>query len=259
MNTLAKKKQHIEKIAVILLSGGLDSATVAAFAKNSGYEVKALTVHYGQVLSKEIQCAQAISKKLNIKQKIVDISAFKELAWYSALTSPEIFNVPQQTDVKLAQDIPLTYVPLRNSFFIILAAAYLESEILQKIEKDHIKPENFDAKIFIAANALDFAGYPDCRPEYYKRINSLLKLATKVSTQYGVQIKVKAPLLHKTKKDIVKMASKLNAPLEFTWSCYIGGEVPCGKCDACRLRTQGFEKAGKEDPLIAKLKKEGKL
>ena len=155
--------------------------------------------------------------------------------------------------------IPLTYVPLRNSFFIVLAAAYLESEILQRIEKDQVKPENIDARIFIAANSLDYAGYPDCRPEYYRKINSLLKLASKVSTQYNVQIKVEAPLLKKTKKDIAEMGLKLNAPLELTWSCYLGAEVPCGKCDACQLRARGFKEAGKEDPLITRLKKEGKL
>ncbi len=257
MNTLVKK-QLAGKIAVALLSGGLDSATVAALAENLGYEVNALTVHYGQVLSKEIQCAQAVAQKLNINHKIIDISTFKELAWYSALTSPKIFEIPHQNE-KMAQDIPLTYVPLRNSFFIILAAAYLESEILQKIEKDHVSPKDIDAKIFIAANALDYAGYPDCRPEYYQRINNLLKLATKVGCQYNVQIKVKAPLLHKNKKDIVKMALKLNAPLGLTWSCYVGGEVPCGKCEACKLRAQGFEEANKEDPLVVRLMKEGKL
>jgi 7-cyano-7-deazaguanine synthase len=260
VNTLGKNKQNTkERIAVVLLSGGLDSATTAAFAKKRGYDVDALTIHYGQALSKEIQCAQAVAKKLNIKQKIVDISNFKDIAWHSALTSPKTFKVSQQNAEKPAQDIPLTYVPLRNSFFIVLAAAYLESEILQKIEKDHVKPDNIDAKIFIAANALDYAGYPDCRPEYYKKINSLLKLASKVGTQYNVQIKVEAPLLHKTNKDIVKMGIRLNAPLELTWSCYVGGEVPCGKCDACQLRAQGFKEAGKEDPIMANLRKEGKL
>lgn len=259
MNTLGKNKQNKERIAVVLLSGGLDSAATAAFAKKRGYDVNALTIHYGQALSKEIQCAQAVAKKLNIKQKIVDISNFREVAWYSALTSPETFKIPEQNNDKPTQTVPLTYVPLRNSFFIVLAAAYLESEILQKIEKEHVRPDNIDAKIFIAANALDYTGYPDCRPEYYKKINSLLKLASKVGTQYNVKIKVEAPLLHKTKKGIVEMGTKLNAPLELTWSCYVGGEVPCGKCDACQLRAQGFEEAGKEDPIMANLRKEGKL
>ena len=259
MNILPKnKRSHKQRIAVILLSGGLDSTVLAAYAKRLGYDVHALTVRYGQVLDKELQSAHAVAEKLGLKQRIVDISQYKNVAWYSALTTPELFDIPQNSDQD-AKGIPLTYVPLRNTFFIALAAADLESEILKKIEKDNVEPKDIDAKIFIAANALDYSGYPDCRPEYYRKINNLLKLATKASTQYHVSLKVQAPLLNKTKKEIAELGLKLKAPLEWTWSCYVGAEAPCGKCDACQLRAQGFIEAGKEDPLMTRLRKEAKL
>ena len=248
------------KIGVVLLSGGLDSTTTAAYAKSLGYEVHAITVHYGQRLSKEVKCAQQVAEKLGIIHKVVDISSFKEVAWYSALTHPDLFTVPKERSIEeMMKDIPITYVPMRNTFFIVLAAAYLESEILHKIERQGLKPEEIEARIFIAANVLDYSGYPDCRPEFYEKINGLMKLASKVGTQYKMVMKIETPLLFKNKKQIAELGTKLKAPLEWTWSCYEGGEVPCGKCDSCLLRAKGFEEAGIEDPLILRLKQEGKL
>jgi len=248
------------KIGVVLLSGGLDSTTTAVFAKSLGYEIHAITVHYGQTLSKEIKCAKEVAKRVGIKHKIIDISPYKEVAWYSALTHPELFEVPKERSMEeMAKTIPITYVPLRNTFFLVLAAAYLESEILYKIEKEGVKPEDIEARIFIAANVLDYSGYPDCRPEFYEKINELTKLASKVGTQYKVEMKIETPLLFKNKKDIVGLGTKLKAPLEWTWSCYVGGEVPCGKCDSCLLRAKGFQEAGIEDPLLLRLKREGKM
>jgi 7-cyano-7-deazaguanine synthase len=248
------------KIGVVLLSGGLDSTTTAAYAKSLGYEVNALTIHYGQTLSKEIKCAQEIAKRLGIKHKIIYNSSYKDVAWYSALTHPELFAVPKERSIEeMTQTIPITYVPLRNTFLIVLAAAFLESEILNKVEKEGIKPGNIDAKIFIAANALDYSGYPDCRPEFYEKINELMKFATKVGTQYKIEIKIETPLLFKNKKEIVELGTKLQAPLELTWSCYVGGEVPCGKCDSCLLRAKGFQEAQIQDPLLLRLKREGKM
>jgi len=248
------------KIGVVLLSGGLDSTTTAAYAKSLGYKVIALTVHYGQTLSKEVKCAQKIARKLGIKHKVLDISPYKEVAWYSALTHPELFAVPKERSIEeMAETIPITYVPLRNTFLIVLAAAFLESEILNKVEKEGIKPEDISAKIFIAANALDYSGYPDCRPEFYDKINELMWFATKAGTQYKIEMKIETPLLFKNKKEIAELGTKLKAPLEWTWSCYIGGEVPCGKCDSCLLRAKGFQEAGIEDPLILRLRKEGKM
>jgi 7-cyano-7-deazaguanine synthase len=250
--------QH--KIGVVLLSGGLDSTTTAAFAKSKGYDIYALTMHYGQKLSKEVECARIVAGKLGINHKIIDISSFKDVAWYSALTHPEVFGVPKGRSMEeMAKEIPLTYVPMRNTFFIVLAAAYLESVILQKVEKEKVKPNDVEARIFIAANSLDYSGYPDCRPEFYAKINQLMPLASKVGTGYGIEMRIETPLLHLGKKEIAKLGTKLKAPIEWTWSCYEGGGVPCGKCDSCLLRAKGFSEAEIEDPLILRLKKEGKM
>ncbi|MEM2959725.1 MAG: 7-cyano-7-deazaguanine synthase, partial [Candidatus Jordarchaeaceae archaeon] len=122
-----------------------------------------------------------------------------------------------------------------------------------------VKPGEVEARIFIAANVLDYSGYPDCRPAYYEKFNELLRAASKIGTKYNVSMRIETPLLYKNKKDIVELGIKLNAPLELTWSCYEGGDVPCGKCDSCLLRAKGFAEAGVEDPLILRLKKEGKI
>jgi len=248
------------KIAVVLLSGGLDSTTAAAYAKSLTYEVHAITFNYGQKPSTEIKSAQQVAEKMCITHKIIDISPYKRVAWYSALTFPDLFEVPKgRTNEDMMKDIPITYVPMRNTLFIVLAAAYLESKILHSIEKEEVDPKDIEAKIFIAANVLDYSGYPDCRPEFYEKINELIKTASKVGTDYNVEMKVEAPLLFKNKKEIAELGMKLNAPLEWSWSCYEGGEIPCGKCDSCLLRAKGFEEAGIEDPLFTRLKREGKM
>jgi len=248
------------KIGVVLLSGGLDSTTAAAYAKSLGYEVHAITTNYGQRLNKEVASAQEIANRLGIKHRTVDISRYKDVAWYSALTHPELFEVPKERNMnEMSKSIPITYVPMRNTFLIVLAAAYLESEILNKIEKEGVRPKDVEARIFIAANVLDYSGYPDCRPKYFEKINELLKLASKVGAQYKIEMKIETPLLFKNKKEIVELGTKLQAPLELTWSCYVGGEVPCGRCDSCLLRAKGFQEAQIEDPLILRLRREGKI
>lgn len=248
------------KVGVVLLSGGLDSTTTAAYAKSLGYDVRAITVHYGQRLSKEVQCAERIAKVLRIRHIIVDISSYKDMAWYSALTHPELFAIPKdRIPEEMPKTIPITYVPMRNTFLLVLAAAYLESEILNKLEKDNIRPKDIEARIFIAANVADYSGYPDCRPEFYARINDIIRVASKVGTQYNVEMKIETPLLLKNKREIVELGMRLQAPLELTWSCYTGEEVPCGTCDACLLRAKGFRETGIEDPLILKLRQEGAI
>ncbi len=248
----------MRRIGIILLSGGLDSTTVAAYAVKQGYELTALTVHYGQKHSKEIQSAKKIAQVMGMKQEVVDISFFKRLAWYSALTSSEDFKVPKQRhNSEMARDIPITYVPLRNTFFITIAAAFLESEVLNLLEREKVDPVKIQAAIFIAANAIDYSGYPDCRPEYYKQMAKALFQGSKLGTQYKKPISIETPIILKTKADIVKMAMELEAPLEYTWSCYEGGEVPCGECDSCILRAKGFAEAGYEDPLLVRIEKDG--
>lgn len=249
-----------QKIAVVLLSGGLDSTTVATLAKSQGYDISAITFYYGQVLSKEIESAQEVSNRLNITHKVIDISSYKDLAWYSALTHPELFTIPRERTIKeMSDSIPVTYVPMRNTFLIVMAAALLESQILKKVENEKVEPQSIEAKIFIAANALDYSGYPDCRPEYYRRLNELMKITSKVGIQYNIEMKIETPLLNMTKKEIAQLGLELKAPLDQTWSCYVGGEVPCQECDSCKLRAQGFEELGVADPLIARLHREGKL
>jgi 7-cyano-7-deazaguanine synthase len=249
----------MRKIGVILLSGGLDSTTVAAYAKKRGYELTAITLHYGQKHSKEVESAKKIAQIMSIKHEVIDISFFKKLAWYSALTSSEAFAIPKQRrNSEMAKDIPITYVPLRNTFFITIAAAFVESEVLDLIERQKVAPGEVQASIFIAANAIDYSGYPDCRPEYYKRMAKALFEGSKLGAQYKKPINIETPILLKTKAEIVKMAMELKAPLEYTWSCYEGGEFPCGKCDSCILRAKGFADAGYEDPLTLRLKKAGR-
>ena len=242
------------------MSGGLDSPTTAAFAQNESHEVHTLTVNYGQKLRKEIECAGIVAEKLGINHKTIEVSSFKDVAWYSALTRPESFEVPKGRSMEeMSKEIPITYVPMRNTFFIVLAAAYLESVILHKIEREKVKPSDIEARIFIAANYLDYSGYPDCRPEFFEKINELTSLASKIGTEYRIEMKTEVPLLNLGKKEIVEMGTRLKAPLEWTWSCYEGGEVPCGRCDSCLLRAKGFKEAEIEDPLVLRVKKEERM
>ena len=246
----------MRKIGVILLSGGLDSTTVATYAKKQGYELTAITLHYGQKHSKEIESAKKVAQLLGVKLEVIDVSFFKKLAWYSALTSSKDLEIPKQREnEEMAKDIPITYVPLRNTFFITMAAAFLESEALNLIETGNVSPADVEASLFIAANAIDYSGYPDCRPEYYKQMTKTLVEGSKLGTQYRKAINIQTPIILKTKAEIVKMAMDLKAPLEYTWSCYEGGELPCGKCDSCILRAKGFTEAGYEDPLLVRLEK----
>lgn len=247
----------MRKIAVILLSGGLDSTTVAAYAMRQGYELRAITLDYGQKHRKEIDCARRVAEILGLKQEVVDISFFRKLAWYSALTNSAELDVPMdRARGQIADDIPISYVPLRNTMFLSLAAAYLESEALDLIERRHVPPDQIEASLFIAANAVDYSGYPDCRPEYYEQMSRSLAMGSKLGTQYGRPINILTPIILKSKAEIVRMAMDLGAPVEYTWSCYEGGEHPCGRCDSCILRAAGFSEAGVEDPLPARLKRE---
>ncbi len=242
------------KLGVILLSGGLDSTTLAAWAKRQGYELRALTFYYGQRHRKEIEAARKVARILGIKHQVLDVSFFKDLAWRSALTN-RLIAVPREE----SPDIPPTYVPLRNTLFISLAAALLESEALFLIEEKGLDPDQIEAAVLIAANVIDWSGYPDCRPEYFERLAEALNQGSKLGTQYGVKFKVEAPLVFKSKAEIIRLGMELGAPLEHTWSCYEGGEVPCGECDSCRLRAKGFAEAGREDPLVQRLRREGRL
>ena len=240
---------------VILLSGGLDSTTVAAHAQKATDHLSALTFHYGQSHSKEVECAQEIARLMGIQHHLLDISFFGKVAWYSALTSPDRFPVPESRSVpQMGVSIPITYVPLRNTFFLSLGAAFLESQVLYAIEVESVDPKAMEASLFMASNAIDYSGYPDCRPEYFEKMSDALGYGSKLWTEYQVPIRVETPIIHMSKSEIVKMGIKLRAPLELTWSCYQGDPVPCGACDSCLLRAKGFRDAGLVDPALERLR-----
>jgi 7-cyano-7-deazaguanine synthase len=217
------------KNAVVLLSGGLDSATVLALTRQQGYACHALSVDYGQRHHAELAAAQCVAQALGaIQHRVihVDLTAFGG----SALTDVNI-AVPEQPSA----GIPLTYVPARNTIMLSLALAW--AEVLQAQD------------IFIGVNAVDYSGYPDCRPEYIAAFEHMANLATKAAVE-GQRLTLHAPLLNLSKADIVKRGAQLGVDYSMTVSCYQADDDgrACGVCDSCRLRCAGFETAGMPDP-----------
>ena len=236
------------RLGLVLLSGGLDSTTLATFAVSKNYRLSALTLDYGQAHRRELVAATEIAKTLGIEQIVADVSFYKNLAQHSALTNAETHDLPtRRSQADMADDIPITYVPLRNTFFLTLAAARLESLALDEVEKNGVAPEDIEVSLFISANAVDYSGYPDCRPDFYESAVETLNRGSKIWTQYGIPFKIHTPLIEMSKADIVRMAGDLNAPIHMSWSCYRGGKVPCGECDSCLLRAKGFAEAGIPD------------
>lgn len=239
---------------VTLLSGGLDSTTVAAYAKDHVDKMVAITFHYGQSHSKEVGCAARVAGVLDIEHRLLDISFLSEVAWYSALTNPDRFPIPQgRPDKEIGYSIPITYVPVRNTIFLSLSAAYLESWVLYAIEVEGVEASDIVASVYMAPNALDYSGYPDCRPEFFENVRRTLQLGSKLWSEYSVPITVETPIIDLSKAEIAAFGVSLGAPLEHTWSCYKGGEDPCGSCESCVLRAKGFAEAGIPDPLVARL------
>ena len=236
---------------VSLLSGGLDSTTVTALAKGQTDHLTALTFHYGQSHSKEVDCAADVARSIGVRQELMDISFLGKVAWYSALTNPERFPVPEDRDAaQMGNSIPITYVPLRNTIFLSLAAAFLESQALYAIEMEGVPATEVKAQIYMAPNAIDYSGYPDCRPEFFQKMGESLEYGSKLWTEYHVPLQIETPIIEMSKADIVRLAMELKAPLELTWSCYQGGELPCGRCDSCILRVNAFRDAGIPDPAL---------
>jgi len=217
--------------AIVLLSGGLDSYTAAAIAHDLGFTVHALTVRYGQTHAAEIAAARRVAQALGVAQHVVLDLDLRDIA-RSALTGAE--DVPKDRDVDTGT-IPSTYVPARNTIFLSLSLAWAESLGAHDI--------------FIGVNALDYSGYPDCRPEFVRAFERLAGLATKVGTE-GTAFHVHAPLLQMTKADIIRKGQALGLDYGLTVSCYdpTPGGGPCGRCDSCILRARGFAAAGIEDP-----------
>lgn len=244
----------MQKFGVALLSGGLDSTTVLAYAKDRVDHLSAITFHYGQTHSKEVDCAARIAALMEVEHKLLDISFLSDVAWYSALTNPDQFPTPlDRPKEQIGHGIPITYVPLRNTIFLSLAAAYLESRVLYAIEVEGIDASEVEALAYLGPNALDYSGYPDCRPEFYEKMRLTLEFGSKLWTEYQVPINIETPIIDLSKADIAILGMKLGAPLEHTWSCYEGGEIPCGSCDSCILRAKGFSEAGIPDPLLVSL------
>lgn len=222
-----------DRRAVVLLSGGLDSAVAATIAKCERYDIYALTIDYGQRHKKEIEAAKAIADSLRAKEHKVIAVPLGEFGG-SALTDPRMALPKGRTMAEIGTGIPTTYVPARNTVFISLGLAYAESIGANAV--------------FIGAHALDYSGYPDCRPEYFDAWNELTKLATKIGVD-GKPIRIHAPLVGWTKTKIVETGLDLQAPMGRSWSCYDGGEKACGVCDSCQLRLRAFAEAGSKDPI----------
>ena len=224
----------MSKKAIILLSGGLDSSTVLSIAQADGYECYAMTINYQQRHNAELKAAKNIAYYFKVKDfKIVDI----DLSWLksSALTNKDI-DIPEVS----SSGIPVTYVPARNTIMMTLALAWAET----------VNSQN----IFIGVNAVDYSGYPDCRPEYIESFQNMANLATKAAVE-GDSIKIHAPLIHLTKAEIILEGIKNKVDFGMTVSCYQASESgeACGKCDSCRLRKEGFESAEIKDPTEYKL------
>ena len=223
------------KKAVILLSGGLDSATCLAIAIDSGFSPYALSFRYGQRHEFELDSAKAVSKSMGVEEHVIldiDLRAFGG----SALTDD--IEVPKDRDeANIANEIPVTYVPARNTIFLSFGLAYAETLGANDI--------------FIGVNALDYSGYPDCRPQYIASFQHMANLATKAGVEGDSPINICTPLIDLTKSDIIKTGLNLNVDYGLTHSCYDPNQngYSCGHCDACNLRIRGFEKIGLSDPL----------
>lgn len=214
--------------AITLLSGGLDSATAAAQALVDGYDVVALSFRYGQRHEREIQSAQMVAQYLGIAEHfIMDVNLAQ---WGGSALTDQAIAIPT-TGVQ-AGVIPATYVPGRNTVFIAIALSLAEAQGA--------------AAIYLGINAVDYSGYPDCRPEYLEVAQHLATLSSKAGLE-GNAPKLVAPLVMDSKVDIVRKAFRLGVPLHLTWSCYQGGNQPCGQCDSCRIRDQALIDAGRPD------------
>jgi 7-cyano-7-deazaguanine synthase len=221
--------------AVVLLSGGLDSYTAAAVARRDGFTVCALSFNYGQRHVRELEASRAVAGALDVEQHL-ELELDLTKIGGSALTSSRI-DVPKDQPIDPGV-IPSTYVPARNTIFLSVAMGW--AEVLGAID------------IFIGVNALDYSGYPDCRPEFIRAFEHLARLATKAGVEGGAALTVHTPLIALSKADIIRLGLSLGLDYGLTLSCYdpVTDGRPCGHCDSCRLRAAGFAEAGATDPLI---------
>jgi 7-cyano-7-deazaguanine synthase len=223
------------KPAVVLLSGGLDSATVGAIAISEGFEVNALSFSYGQRHSWELEAARLVARSLGVAQhRIANI----DLRVFGGSALTDEIDVPKgRTSEQMGHGIPITYVPARNTIFLSYALAW--AEVLGAED------------VFIGVNALDYSGYPDCRPEYIRAFEAMANLATKAAVEGRQRLAIHAPLIDLTKAQIIRRGMELGVDYSLTSSCYDPGADghPCGQCDSCFLRRKGFRENGIADPL----------
>jgi 7-cyano-7-deazaguanine synthase len=219
--------------AVVLLSGGLDSSTVLYQSQADGCACYALSFDYQQRHRRELTAARAIAHQVGVVEHQV-VNFDLRLWGGSALTDTQIELPQERSVVEMSESIPVTYVPARNTIFLSFALGYAET----------ISAE----RIYIGVNALDYSGYPDCRPDYLHAMQVVFRLGTKQGRE-GIPAQIIAPLIQLKKTEIIQLGDRLGVPWEDTWSCYAGGELACGRCDACRLRLNAFADLGRSDPL----------
>lgn len=219
--------------AIILLSGGLDSTTLLFFAKSRGFKRHCLIFDYGQRHQKEIHQAMRVARYARCPFEVIKIA----LPWGGSALIDKKAVLPQDRSLKRigADEIPPTYVPARNMIFLSFAVSYAEAIGAQTV--------------FIGANAIDYSGYPDCRPEFYRAFKEVLRKGLKSGVE-GKTIDIQTPFIDKTKAQIIQWGLNRKVPYHLTWSCYQGGQRPCGRCDSCLLRAKGFSEAGANDPLL---------
>jgi 7-cyano-7-deazaguanine synthase len=219
--------------AVILLSGGLDSSTVLYQAKADGYECYAISFDYQQRHQRELTSAQQIAESAGIVEH--QVVKFDLTLWGgSALTDRKI-DLPRDRSLdQMSETIPITYVPARNTIFLSFALGYAETVNA--------------SRVYIGVNALDYSGYPDCRPDYIDAMQDVFRLGTKQGRE-GNPILIYSPLIHLKKTEIIQLGNQLGVPWEKTWSCYAGEEKACGVCDSCKLRLAAFQELGLTDPI----------
>ncbi|MBW1894031.1 MAG: 7-cyano-7-deazaguanine synthase QueC [Deltaproteobacteria bacterium] len=225
-----------KKKAIILSSGGLDSTTAMAVAKNNGFQLYSLSFDYGQRHLLELKASERVAEAMDVVEHLVIKIDMKAIGG-SALT--DRFDVPKNSSLnKEEQQIPITYVPARNTIFLSFALAW--AEVLEVED------------IFIGVNAIDYSGYPDCRLEYIRAFEKMANLATKAGVEKKFEIKIQIPLINMTKADIIRLGIRLGVDYGLTHSCYdpsLDGKA-CGECDSCCLRKKGFEEAGLKDPVL---------
>ena len=218
--------------AVVLLSGGLDSSVALYLAKSKGFEVIALSFDYGQRHARELRAAKEIAKKAGVTDH--QIVSLNMTSWGGSSLTDKNIEV-EDGDVN-RDDIPVTYVPARNMIFLSVAASVAEANEAQNI--------------FIGVSEVDYSGYVDCRREFIDAMEKAVNLGTVMGAERNMPIRIHAPFVNMTKSEEIKLGMELGVDFSLTWSCYRGGEKPCGKCDSCLLRAKAFAEAGFEDPAV---------